>query len=99
MDHVNVHTEPQDFLPLASRLSRRERAAVYLALGEVSTRAARAVGVDSSTVRRWRQRPDFAEDVGRIRVRLLGSPVSHAYAALAEGREGLEGTGTGGEVR
>ncbi|MFF3660047.1 hypothetical protein [Streptomyces olivochromogenes] len=81
MDDMNVHTNPQDFLPLAPRLSRRERAAVYVALGEASTRAGRAVGVDGSTIRRWRQRPEFRADVGRIRLRLLDG----AGSSLADG--------------
>ncbi|MFD5227411.1 hypothetical protein ACFWJ5_02490 [Streptomyces qaidamensis] len=93
MADVNMHTEPKDLLPLAPRLSGRERAAVYVALGEVSTRAARAVGVDSSTVRRWRQRPDFAADVGRIRLKLLGEGALDASGGLSQG---LRGSGADG---
>lgn len=66
-----MRTEPEDFLPLAPRLSRLERAAVLLALGAPSTTTGRALGVNSSTVRRWRQRPDFAADVGLMRLRLI----------------------------
>jgi len=67
-----VHDSAQDFLPL----SPRGRAAIYLALGEPPDRVGRAVGVDGSTVRRWRQRPEFRADVGRVRLRLLDVAVT-----------------------
>nr|WP_248296793.1 hypothetical protein [Streptomyces sp. S1D4-11] len=41
----------------------------------------RALGVDGSTVRRWRQRPEFRADIGRVRLRLLDV----ATATLADG--------------
>ncbi|MEU0783278.1 hypothetical protein ABZ341_17105 [Streptomyces sp. NPDC006173] len=76
MTQPQVHDSAQDFLPL----SPRGRAAIYLALGEPPDRVGRAVGVDGSTVRRWRQRPEFRADVGRVRLRLLDVAVSSLTA-------------------
>lgn len=72
-----THDSAQVFLPL----SPRGRAAIYLALGEPPDRVGRALGVDGSTVRRWRQRPEFRADIGRVRLRLLDV----ATATLADG--------------
>ncbi|MEU2734691.1 helix-turn-helix domain-containing protein [Streptomyces sp. NPDC007095] len=77
MTTPQVHESAQVFLPL----SPRGRAAIYLALGEPPDRVGRALGVDGSTVRRWRQRPEFRADVGRVRLRLLDA----ATATIADG--------------
>ncbi|MEU2584509.1 hypothetical protein ABZ612_16435 [Streptomyces avermitilis] len=77
MTTSQVHDSAQVFLPL----SPRGRAAIYLALGEPPDRVGRALGVDGSTVRRWRQKPEFRADIGRVRLRLLDVAVS----AVADG--------------
>ncbi|MFJ1552311.1 hypothetical protein [Streptomyces mirabilis] len=88
MTHIFVTGFPEDFLSTASP---RERAAALLALGEATNNVGRVVGVDGSTVRRWRQRPEFRADIGRVRVRLLGA----AALCLADGLSGArEASGT-----
>lgn len=57
-------------------MSVRDRALILLALGDSTDQVGRVVGVDGSTVRRWRQRPDFQAEVQRVRIRLLNAAVT-----------------------
>ncbi|MEU1518306.1 helix-turn-helix domain-containing protein [Streptomyces sp. NPDC005811] len=89
MTTVKAHDDAHPRLPLDRKVSPRERAAVLLALGGTSTIAGRALGVDPSTVRRWRQREDFRGEVAQLRLRLIGSdPVGALPAASPNSRSG-----------
>lgn len=81
MENVNAHDDAPLVLPLSSKVSRKERAAVLLALGGTSTIAGRALDVDPSTVRRWRQTPGFRATVTDLRLRLVGDDAVGALAA------------------
>ncbi|MEU0035126.1 helix-turn-helix domain-containing protein [Streptomyces sp. NPDC006333] len=80
MTTPQVHDSAQVFLPL----SPRGRAAIYLALGEPPDRVGRALGVDGSTVRRWRQRPEFRADISRVRLTLLDGAVASLRPGVGE---------------
>ncbi len=64
---------------------------MLLALGGTSTIAGRALGVDPSTVRRWRQREDFRGEVAQLRLRLIGSDPVGALALASSGSHGGHG--------
>jgi hypothetical protein len=64
-------------------LPPRVRAAVLLALGRSTEEIGPEIGVSGRTVRRWRMRSDFREDIGRVRLRLLDA----AASSLVEGRK------------
>ncbi|MEU9245689.1 helix-turn-helix domain-containing protein [Streptomyces sp. NPDC048385] len=83
MEDVTVHDAAPLDLPLSRRKSAKARAAVLLALGGTSTIAGRALGVDPSTVRRWRQAPDFRGEVAQLRMRLVGHDPVGAFVALS----------------
>lgn len=88
MENVNAHGAAPLVLPLSSKVSRKERAAVLLALGGTSTIAGRALDVDPSTVRRWRQTPGFRATVSDLRLRLIGRDVVGALAGVAAPEKG-----------
>jgi hypothetical protein len=88
MGNVNAHADAPLVLPLSSKLSRKERAAVLLALGGTSTIAGRALDVDPSTVRRWRQTPGFRATVTDLRLRLIGHDAAGALAAVTASENG-----------
>lgn len=88
MRNVNAHDDAPPVLPLSSKVSRKERAAVLLALGGTSTIAGRALDVDPSTVRRWRQTPGFRATVTDLRLRLIGDDPVGALAAEAAPEKG-----------
>ncbi|WP_405671432.1 hypothetical protein [Streptomyces sp. NBC_01530] len=94
MMHSFVSGFPEDFLSAASP---RDRAAALLALGEATNKVGRVVGVDGSTVRRWRQRPEFRADIGRVRLRLLGTAALCVADSLTDAR-GESGTTDGREA-
>ncbi|MEU5097603.1 hypothetical protein [Streptomyces sp. NPDC020996] len=83
MDDVTVHDAAPLDLPLSRRKSARERAAAMVAFGASSTIAGRALGVDPSTVRRWRQAPDFRGEVAQLRMRLVGHDPVGAFVSLS----------------
>lgn len=88
MGNVNAHGDARLVLPLSSKLSRKERAAVLLALGGTSTIAGRALDVDPSTVRRWRQTPGFRAAVTDLRLRLIGGDCENVLAAATASENG-----------
>lgn len=88
MEDVNAHGDAPLVLPLSSKVSRKERAAVLLALGGTSTIAGRALDVDPSTVRRWRQTPGFRATVHDLRLRLVGHDAVGAVAAVTASQNG-----------
>ncbi|MGW5427917.1 hypothetical protein ACWET9_11955 [Streptomyces sp. NPDC004059] len=88
MGNVNAHDDAPSLLPLSPKVSRKERAAVLLALGGTSTIAGRALDVDPSTVRRWRQTPGFRATVADLRLRLIGHDAVGALAALTAPQSG-----------
>ncbi|MFR0358634.1 hypothetical protein [Streptomyces sediminimaris] len=94
MADVNAHGDAPRKLPLDRRVPPRERAAVLLALGGTSTITGRALGVDPSTVRRWRQREDFRSQVQAQRLRLISHDPVGALTALlgtpAAGDDGMD---------
>jgi Helix-turn-helix of insertion element transposase len=65
---------------------RREPAAVALAAGRTLTEAAAAAGVDTRTLYRWRQDPEFAARVNELRdavlAEALGRLVTSSTAAV-----------------
>ncbi|MFF9153838.1 hypothetical protein ACF1AB_16595 [Streptomyces sp. NPDC014846] len=88
MGNVNTHADASTVLPLSSKVSRKERAAVLLALGGTSTIAGRALDVDPSTVRRWRQTPGFRATVTDLRLRLIGDDAAATLAAVVASQGG-----------
>lgn len=74
-------------------LDKKTEAALLLARGKSTDAAGATVGVDGSTVRRWRQDPDFKTEVTRLRGELLsqtvGSLVDAATDAVSTLREAL----------
>jgi hypothetical protein len=88
MRDVNAHDDAPPVLPLSRKHSTKERAAVLLALGGTSTIAGRALDVDPSTVRRWRQTPGFRATVADLRLRLIGDDLVGALAVLAVSENG-----------
>lgn len=59
---------------IVSRLKGKElRAAQLDAEGETAEAIASQVGVTSRTIERWRERPDFANHVGRLRVEIAAA--------------------------
>lgn len=88
MGNVNAHDDAPLVLPLSSKVSRKERAAVLLALGGTSTIAGRALDVDPSTVRRWRQTPGFRATVTDLRLRLIGHDAVGTLAAVTARESG-----------
>ncbi|MEV6116632.1 hypothetical protein AB0L59_30195 [Streptomyces sp. NPDC052109] len=88
MGNVNAHADAPLVLPLSPKVSRKERAAVLLALGSSSTIAGRALDVDPSTVRRWRQTPGFKATVSDLRLRLIGHDSVGVLAAVTASENG-----------
>ncbi|MFE1882662.1 hypothetical protein [Streptomyces diastatochromogenes] len=88
MGNVNAHADAPPVLPLSPKVSRKERAAVLLALGGTSTIAGRALDVDPSTVRRWRQTPGFRATVTDLRLRLVGDDAVGALTAETASEKG-----------
>ncbi|MET8803601.1 hypothetical protein [Streptomyces sp. NPDC004546] len=84
MGNVTAHADAPLVLPLSSKVSRKERAALLLALGGTSTIAGRALDVDPSTVRRWRQMPGFRATVTDLRLRLIGPVAALSSVAASE---------------
>lgn len=65
-------------------LDTKAQAVLYLSRGWSTDRTGKAVGVDGSTVRRWRQDPTFQTEVSEARRRLLDEAVSALETAVRD---------------